>query len=202
MDRSIFTKGSNEHFSRMMRSVTTTILSREAFAGKMNLTAKLSEIFSTIDVNIETHTLSNLKILSLTTGRYRCMLADIPIDENGDLGECEYQEYECNTLEQVCEHLTFSKEALPWFEKVVDTIKESTHRTLLIDGLQYTIKGELIGTEGDISLYHLFNGKWMWFNSLTGENDIADDFDFKHGKVQNILVRAGLREPISTFVFE
>lgn len=185
-----------------MKNINLTLQISALFTAKFNLNDQLSEIFSKQNADIESQVLSKLKIISLKSGGYRCMFVYAPQVNEDTCGECEYQEHVCDNIEQVIAYLSQSKESVPWLELAVSVI-ENTHRhTVLIDGIEYVIKGERIGTDGAITLYHLFSGKWMWFNTLTGENVIADDFDFKHGKVQTILVRAGLREPISTFVFE
>ena len=188
-----------------LHSFNETIRIKQLFDDVIDRSLCVNKIFDNLDVNKDTKCLDRLLVISLTNGQYRIGFAQAAIKSKPmetTTEDCDYQEHTCDSLDQVCEFLMKCIANIPWFEKAVATIKEQHCDEKLIDGIKYIIKGECIGSEGAISLYHLFNGKWMWFNSLTGENDIAESFDFKHGKVQTILVRAGLREPISTFVFE
>lgn len=191
--------------SAKLHAFTESIRIKQAFDEVINSDSKLKTVFSNQDVNKETNIVSKLVVMSLTTGKYRVGFAQATVNLKpieATVSDSEYQEREFDTLKQVCEFLLETGTTIPWFEKAARTIDSELLYSDIINGIKYVIHGECIGSDREISLYHLFGGKWLWFNKLTGEHEVGDQFDFGYRAVDQILVTIGMKPAIAVFTFE
>lgn len=195
----------NGSVNAKLHAFTESIRINQVFDEVINNDSKLKTIFCNRDVNKETNVLSKLIVMSLTTGKYRIGFAQVTVNLKpieGDLSDVEYQEREYDTLNQVCEFLLDMSSQIPWFEKAARTIESEYTYTDVVNGIKYVIHGVCIGSDREISLYHLFGGKWLVYNKLTGEYVVEESYEFDLRSVDQILVTAGMKPPVAVFTFE
>ncbi len=195
----------NGSISARLHAFTESIRIKQTFDEVINIDSKLKTIFSNQDVNRETNVISKLMVMSLITGKYRVGFAQATVNLKpieAAVSDVEYQEREFDTLKQVCEILLDTSPTFPWFEKAARTIESELTYTDIINGIKYVILGDCIGSDREISLYHLFGGKWMVYNKLTGEYVVEESYEFDLRSVDQILVTAGMKPPVAVFTFE